>query len=900
MIGVDFLWPLILAAPLAALSIAWGFRTSSGLPPGRRAAAVTLRTLAFALLAATAAVPHAHVTAPGEVETVFLVDVSESVTDAALLRAADAIDAHNGRAAVVAFGGRPALVSPMGPPPHRVDRSRLLHRRALREARAAVAEDPAAEARVREIEAWRATFDPWSTDPVRALEAAAILFENANDERRVLFTDGRIPALPPPRAFRGVRVIPLRDSSPDLIVHGLDAPASIRPGEPFDARVEITSRGLTTARLRLGFDGALQPEMDRAISLVEGRQIIRIGNIRPPSSLPGGLRSFSVLVKGEGESETRNNSADTFVRVLSRPRFLILREPGAPDESLVTLLRSMGAEVTVERPAALAGMATEFTGFDAVGIVGPPGHDTPAAVWEDLMRYVADMGGGLFFVADPAMLAEPLPPALSALLPIEFKPEPMDAKSPPAPARRPVPQEVRAPIVAVILVIDKSGSMAGTNLALAKEACIAAVKTLSPRDIVGVVAFDRQAYWVVPPTPADRIATIESQILRLHASGWTNIHAGLEAATAGFRGIQAGVKHMILLSDGETTPADFDPLVRGMVEEGITLTTVTMLDADFDLSLMSWLAQMGKGRALWAKDAKALPQVFTQEVRHVIRSLERPDPAVPLAPEPPPGPRTGEAPAARAARLQAGAPHESTRGISLEEAPSLAGMIDGKAKSTATVAVVERDKGRPVLAFWRVGLGKVAAWSADYGGDWSRDFAAWGGAVPLMTQTMRHLSGDLRQSTLVADARIRVEGQRASVLVDLPPGATVEGRLTHPAGAPLQFAKDENGVWRAEFRLPEPGQTHSVTVRSGDETALLAAVASYPEELALPEASPRYFEEINQAGGLVIEPETDAPPPPPWPAPPLRARRIELGPWVALLALLSVLLDLTVRRAQPP
>jgi Ca-activated chloride channel family protein len=892
-IGVDFLWPLLLAAPLAALSVAWGFRAAAGMEPARRALTITLRTLALALLAAAAAVPHARVAGPDAIETVFLVDVSESVTDPMVQQAVDFIEAHDGRAAVVAFAGRPALVSPMGPPPHRLDRAKLLHRRALKEARAALADDPEAEERVHSIEAWRATVDAWATDPVRALEAAQILFERSNDRRRVLFTDGRALELPPPDRFRGVRTIRLRDPSPDLVVHSLEAPLSIRPGEPFDAKLDLTSRGLGSARLQIAFDGAFQPEMDRDAALVEGRQIVLLRNLRAPPGLAGGLHSIGVLARAEGDIEPRNNSADTFLRLLGRPRFLLLREPGARDEALATLLSSLGAEVTVDRAAALAGMSAELASFDAVVAVGPPAPDVPAEAWRHLSRYVSEMGGGLLFTADPGMAAEPPPPELAALLPIEFKPESPAAGPQPATARKPVTQEVRAPVVAMILVIDKSGSMAGMNLALAKEACIASAKTLSPRDIVGVVAFDRQAYWVLPPTQADRIATIESQILRLHASGWTNIHAGLEAARAGFRGIQAGIKHLILLSDGETTPADFDPLVRGMVEEGITLTTVTLLDGDFDLALMGWLAQAGKGRALWAKDPKALPQIFTHEVRHILRTLERPEAAPPTFPEPSPKTPSSKGLGRKEIKLQAGAPHEATRGIPLEEAPALAGMIAGEARPTAIVPLVEPVQGRPLLAVWRVGLGKVGAWSADFGGEWSNDFVSWPGSGKLMTQILRHLASSLRESPLAADARIQVDGQRATILVDLPAGAPLTGRLSHPISAPLEFVRDETGLWRAEFRLAQVGQVYQATLTSGEETALLAAAAAYSEELALPEPLPRAFDEAAHAGGWVTE-IGDAEPP--WPAPPPRRQRLDLGPWAALAALLLLAMDLAVRR----
>jgi uncharacterized protein with von Willebrand factor type A (vWA) domain len=46
------------------------------------------------------------------------------------------------------------------------------------------------------------------------------------------------------------------------------------------------------------------------------------------------------------------------------------------------------------------------------------------------------------------------------------------------------------PSLAMMLVIDKSGSMSGEKIDLAKEAAVATVEVLTDRDYVGVLAFD--------------------------------------------------------------------------------------------------------------------------------------------------------------------------------------------------------------------------------------------------------------------------------------------------------------------------------------------------------------------------------------------------------------------------
>ena len=55
------------------------------------------------------------------------------------------------------------------------------------------------------------------------------------------------------------------------------------------------------------------------------------------------------------------------------------------------------------------------------------------------------------------------------------------------------------PSLGLILVIDRSGSMDGNKIELAKESAMRTVELMRAKDTVGVVAFDDQPWWVVPP-----------------------------------------------------------------------------------------------------------------------------------------------------------------------------------------------------------------------------------------------------------------------------------------------------------------------------------------------------------------------------------------------------------------
>src|SRR5258708_32931536 len=64
------------------------------------------------------------------------------------------------------------------------------------------------------------------------------------------------------------------------------------------------------------------------------------------------------------------------------------------------------------------------------------------------------------------------------------------------PVRSDLEKEKEKPSLGMVLVIDKSGSMGGEKIEMAKEAAKSAAELLGPRDQLGVIAFDGNFYWV--------------------------------------------------------------------------------------------------------------------------------------------------------------------------------------------------------------------------------------------------------------------------------------------------------------------------------------------------------------------------------------------------------------------
>src|SRR2546421_11969980 len=115
-----------------------------------------------------------------------------------------------------------------------------------------------------------------------------------------------------------------------------------------------------------------------------------------------------------------------------------------------------------------------------------------------IRTYVQELGGGLVMIGgDQAFgLGGYYKSKIEELLPV----------------RSDFEKEKEKPSLAMVLVIDKSGSMGGVKMEMAKDAAKAAVELLGPKDKVGVIAFDADLFWVVDVQAASNKGQILDKI----------------------------------------------------------------------------------------------------------------------------------------------------------------------------------------------------------------------------------------------------------------------------------------------------------------------------------------------------------------------------------------------------
>ena len=889
------LWLLL----LLGLPLLWlpHRQSYADLSPERARAALVARALGLSLLALALARPVVTLRSQ-EQALLFLVDVSESVPSEALEARFAEVAAQTQelsreqRAGLILFAQRPRLVVPPRRAPLALDaalRPLLLHareRERLRQRKQALERgelDAAAQGELAQVEAdlarverWREELGVEATDPAAACRLARGALPRGVRRRLVFLSDGnanRGDLLQELEALRreGVPLdaLPLRleRERPELIAEELRAPAEARVQAPFDLELVTRASAATKARVTV-YRNKFQVST-REVELRAGRNVLSI----PRLQLDEGFHEFeAVITPLDAAQDTRieNNVARGAVRVEGRPKVLIVEREPREARYLEEVLRAEEIEVELRPPQGTPSELNDLLGYDVLVLSDVPSEVMDRRQMELIKRYVKELGGGLIMLGGEKSFGlggyyrTPIEEAL--------------------PVKMPIRKNVEKPNLALALVIDKSGSMSGEKIQLAKEAAIASAEVLKATDEFGVVAFDSLAEWICPITPATERDAIVTTVARLEPGGGTNIYPGLYKAYQALLDSRAKLKHIILLSDGQTTGSGYEELVSHIAADSITLSTVGIGEGA-DKVLLTNLAEWGGGESYFTSDFSTIPQIFTRETLRASKSMLVEEPFVP--------------------RLVA--QHAALKGIDPESFPFLLGYVATQPKRTAT-QVLASEYGDPVLALWSYGLGRAAAWTSDAKARWAGDWIAWEGFSKLWAQLIRSVMATGGRSSLRTASQVQIEDGRVRVQLDV---RGRQGEFRDDVEPELLLSTEQErqpravavrhtapGVFEAEFPLEAYGSFHRLMLaqRKGEQllgTKVLAVTESYspefrrsgPDEAALQLAAERSGGRYDPAPAQLWQVEGESAPSP-----------RDAWWWCVLAAACLLVVDVGIRR----
>lgn len=538
--------------------------------------------------------------------------------------------------------------------------------------------------------------------------------------RTILFSDGNQTegdvlgeAVAAAKRKVSVSVVPYAASSaPEVLLRelrmsgGPSVDAQLKVGAPLTLEAEVYSSIAQSVRVDLFQNGTPNPEDDhRDVALVPGRNMIRF---RTEPKSPGAITYLAKLgpkpTTGPPVTPLQDTIADNNQAVLSvlakgRPRVLYIEGEASAKAFLTQALQRENIEVETRGPHGMPSSAKELLPFDLVLLSDVSATLVSQAQMLAIESYVRDLGGGFVMVGGENSFGSGgyQGTQLEKLLPVRFEQE----------------KKREQPSLGLVLCIDRSASMNGPKLELAKDAARATAEMLAPDDLIGVVAFDSQAIPLVRLQRAQNRIRISTDIARLTAGGGTQLLPPLNEAYQQLVSANAKIKHVILLTDGQAEYQGILELTDQMVQNKITVSTVGV-GAGADQTLLTAIAEHGGGRFYFTQDASSVPKIFTKETTQVARSALIEERVVP-----------------KVSKFV-----ELLDGLQIEQAPPLRGYVSTKAKPLAEVILVS-PLGEPLLARWRQGLGQAVAFTSDAKNRWAVDWLRWPGYAKFWAQLVR-------------------------------------------------------------------------------------------------------------------------------------------------------------------
>ena len=525
-------------------------------------------------------------------------------------------------------------------------------------------------------------------------------------------------------------------SKPDLIIESVSLPSQVFSGEQFPIDIVLRAPKSTKATVEITAEDRTLGRSE--VNLEEGRNHF----LAHAYLAAAGAVALAGKITARGLAETRFDSAVT----LRRPRVLLVSKD--PPGTEIHLMRTLEAN--------------QFDVFRAPN--GPPERldDFQLAVFNNwdiesvgdaqkaaIERFVKQ-GGGLIWIAGERNVY-------------------VEKKGEEDPLERTLPAKLAPPRTpegtCVVLIIDKSSSMEGKKMELARLAAIGVIENLRPMDSVGVLIFDNSFQWAVPIRRAEDRSTIKRLISGITPDGGTQIAPALSEAYRKILGQRAVYKHIVLMTDGISEEGDSMSLAREALGNRVTISTVG-LGQDVNRAFLEKVASISQGKSYFLSDPSGLEQILLRDVQEHTGSTAVEKPLYPKV--------------AKEAEI--------LDGVSIESAPPLRGYVRFIARPSADT-ILNADIKDPLLVRWQYGLGRAAVFTSDAKARWAANWVTWPGFDRLWTNIFR----DLLPHAQASEATAEYDHATGELVVDYHLGRNAE----EPSTIPDIYAFGPNG-----FRSP--------------------------------------------------------------------------------------------------
>jgi Ca-activated chloride channel family protein len=570
---------------------------------------------------------------------------------------------------------------------------------------------------------------------------------------------------------------------PNLRLESVSLPTVAFTGERFPVDLSVVAPRRVSATVEIRAEGKLLGS--NPIVLEPGANQVRLH----PSIVSSGAINLSGAIVSPDLGDVRFDRAMT----LRRPRVLFLSQDPEGTES--HLLQTLAAgQFDVTRVNNLG--KSRFADYQIVVLNNWDLESIPADRKDEAEAFVKQ-GGGLLIIGGERNI-------------YDEKKKVEDALDRAMPAKVAPPRSPEG--TCVVLIIDKSSSMEGKKIELARQSAIGVIDNLRPIDSVGVLIFDNSFQWAVPIRRAEDRTLIKRLVAGITPDGGTQIAPALTEAYRKVLPVKATFKHIVLLTDGISEEGDSLELSREASLQHVTISTVG-LGQDVNRGYLEKVANVAGGKAYFLNEPTGLEQILLKDVME----------------------HTGSTAIEKSLKPTVVKKVEVIENVGIESAPALKGYVKFEAKPTAET-ILSIDQKDPLLSRWQFGLGRSIVFASDAKSRWASDWVTWNGFDKFWTNVFR----DLLPHSQVGEARAEYDSASGDLSIDYRLGRNVDEPRKLPAifalgpagfQKPVALTKLADGSFRGRVKI---GQTQGLfRVRPVEESRAFPEVGFYRQEQEL-------------------------------------------------------------------
>ncbi len=262
-----------------------------------------------------------------------------------------------------------------------------------------------------------------------------------------------------------IDTVPLKvRDTPEVQVAAVEVPAQVREGEPFYVEVVINSNHEDEGLVEV-FRGA-HKVLSETRKLKAGENRFRF-----QQSITGErLAQYTVKVGGlKSDTLLDNNTESGLVFTTGKPRVLLIESDPKLAQQLVWALQQEEIEVDVRPVEGMPESLADLQNYELLALSNVPATSLSQRQMELARTYVQDLGGGFMMLGGDQSfgLGGYYKTVLEEILPV----------------RSDFEKEKEKPSLGMVLVIDKSGSMGGDKMEMAKgggEECGGTARSARP------------------------------------------------------------------------------------------------------------------------------------------------------------------------------------------------------------------------------------------------------------------------------------------------------------------------------------------------------------------------------------------------------------------------------------